>query len=193
MSGFAADEIESLDVKFNTAYEKGLGFKEAANELFKVGDHRKAKSKYGLALAHITGLKNSNRTRTGYEGFAHSDDDAKFSDEQETNLTSLELTIYTNITMCCLKLEEFSDAIRYTDKALRVDPKSWKAYLRRGQAYIGLEDATKAKEALNNAEKQTFDEKNLALIKNEKRKAKQIAKKEDKETGSMWKSKKMFG
>ena len=192
MSEFTDESKEPLTAKFNTAYEKGLSFKEKANELFKNGEHKKAKSKYGLALAHITGLKNSNRTRTGYEGFAHSEDEAKFTNEQETNLVALELTIYTNITMCCLKLEEFSDAVRYSEKAIRVDSNSWKAYLRRGQAYIGLENASKAKEALNQAEKLTQDEKNLALIKNEKRKAKQITKKDDKESSNMWKGKKMF-
>ena len=45
---------------------------------------------------------------------------------------TLMLAAHLNIAMCALKLNNYADVVTHADKALEFDPKSEKAYFRRG-------------------------------------------------------------
>lgn len=51
--------------------------------------------------------------------------------EQERK--DLLLSGYLNIALCLLKLENYNDAIKFCDKALKMQPNNEKALFRRGQ------------------------------------------------------------
>lgn len=71
--------------------------------------------------------------------------------EKEPGVTSnveerkaLLLSVYLNLALCYLKLDNFVDTIKVCDKVLEIDAKNEKALFRRGQAKMSINDCTDA-------------------------------------------------
>lgn len=60
--------------------------------------------------------------------------------EKKTKRDSLMLAAHLNMAMVYLKLSEYNSTVDSCDKALEMDPKSEKAYFRRGQALLSLQE-----------------------------------------------------
>lgn len=103
-----------------------------------------------LKLTIVKGLPGSQRTVTGFETFRPSTS-PKIDQSLENAASDLEKVLYQNIATCLLKLNKPSDAINQCNNALRLDPKSWKAYLRKSQAFSALNDFNRATELLDTA------------------------------------------
>lgn len=136
--------------------ETAIRYKEEGNLSFKEEKYSKAKSKYGTALAYITGFPGSKRNQTGYESLAsHSIGTVLATDEEEAAAAALELILQQNIAACYLKLNNPQSAIVHSNKALALDPNAWKAKLRKGEALTMKESFDEAKiileDALNSA------------------------------------------
>jgi len=92
----------------------------AAEMLKKEGNDLVKQSNFSSALAKYTkGIENLKN---------HSDSD----------VLALQTVLLNNSAHCHLKMNKFEEALKSCDEALKVDPKSFKAYFRRGQAQAEL-------------------------------------------------------
>ena len=95
--------------------------KEEGTEIFKGGVYRTAAARYAKALTHCT----------------------KFFDldpKGEAEVNELKVTLYLNLAMCYLKMDQPDNALNQCNFALQLDPKNAKAFFRRSQAYEGKKD-----------------------------------------------------
>lgn len=60
--------------------------------------------------------------------------------QEKSKLEEISLHIYLNLSICYMKLEMFKDSIYACDYALKIDPKSIKAFYRRAQVRLDLND-----------------------------------------------------
>uniref|UniRef100_A0A023GNK5 peptidylprolyl isomerase n=1 Tax=Amblyomma triste TaxID=251400 RepID=A0A023GNK5_AMBTT len=60
--------------------------------------------------------------------------------EQKEKRRALLLATHLNMALCHLKLNDTLEAVKACNKALELDPRSEKAYFRRGQAYVGCNE-----------------------------------------------------
>lgn len=140
------NENESeITKKINKAKE----LKELGNFFFKEQKYSKAKSKYGMALAYITGFPGNKRSQTGWESLAYqSSKDCLATDEEEIEATNLEVILQQNLSTCYIKLNDPKTAMIHCNKALHLNPNSWKAMLRKGEIYLMKESFDEAESIL---------------------------------------------
>lgn len=114
-----AKESWSLDT--NERIEQARIFKEKGTAYFKAGKFELAVKMYSKVIAFL-------------------------KDEEITNddKRSLELSANLNMSLCYLKLQQFIEAKTAATAALTLDENNEKAYFRRGQALLALEEATPA-------------------------------------------------
>jgi molecular chaperone DnaK (HSP70) len=101
--------------------------KEEATEIFKGGVYKTACARYSKALSHTT----------------------KFFDlspEDEKEVTAIKVSLYLNIALCYLKMNNNEQVLNNCNHALNLDNKSAKAYFRRSAAYEAKGDLEKALE-----------------------------------------------
>uniref|UniRef100_A0A023G5T5 peptidylprolyl isomerase n=1 Tax=Amblyomma triste TaxID=251400 RepID=A0A023G5T5_AMBTT len=60
--------------------------------------------------------------------------------EQKEKRRALLLATHLNMALCHLKLNDTLEAVKACNKALELEPRSEKAYFRRGQAYVGCNE-----------------------------------------------------
>ena len=119
--------------------------KEQGNVCFKRGELERA-------------LKLYQRSNTIVQQSDLSSDDARGRSEAEIATdraasTKVKLSCHLNSAQCHLKLADLPAAIKACDAALLLEPASLKGYLRRGQAYLRMEDLDEAKADLMAAAK----------------------------------------
>merc|ERR1712070_693910 len=105
--------------------------KDKGNELFKGGNLRPAAARYVKALTHC----------------------AKFFDlgpEDEEEVVGVKLSLYLNLAMCYIKLENLDAALKQCEEALKLKPDNAKALYRRASVY---ENKKMYEEALVDAKK----------------------------------------
>merc|ERR1712070_1355808 len=105
--------------------------KDEGNELFKGGNLRPAAARYVKALTHC----------------------AKFFDlgpEDEEEVVGVKLSLYLNLAMCYIKLENLDAALKQCEEALKLKPDNAKALYRRASVY---ENKKMYEEALVDAKK----------------------------------------
>jgi len=56
----------------------------------------------------------------------------------------LKLSAQSNVALCYLKLNEYSECVRACDKALEIDPKNEKSLFRRGQSQLAMSNYDEA-------------------------------------------------
>ena len=139
--------------------------KDEGTELFKGGNYRPAAARYHKALTHA----------------------AKFFDlgpEDEKEVTALKTTLYCNLASCYLKLEQWDQAARNCDEALKLDTNCVKAYFRRATVYEHKKDFEAALADLRKCAELNDTEDKL-VTKGLERIKKEIAKQKEKEK-KMW-------
>ncbi|PIN21099.1 FKBP-type peptidyl-prolyl cis-trans isomerase [Handroanthus impetiginosus] len=95
--------------------------KEEGNQLFENGKYQRAAKKYDKAIDYV------------------SQDGGSFTDnEDERVVKPLRVSCWLNAAACCLKLNNFREAINLCTKILDVESCNVKALYRRAQAYIGV-------------------------------------------------------
>jgi len=123
-------EIQTLEQRLQTASRERID----GNEFFKNGSYRKASKCYNKALSLFGGL---------YD----------LGEEDEKKVKDVKLPIYTNLSLCCLKLNELSKAIKFAEKALEIDPKNSKAQFFLGKSFMEAGELSTAKTNLMKAVK----------------------------------------
>ncbi|XP_026393364.1 70 kDa peptidyl-prolyl isomerase-like isoform X1 [Papaver somniferum] len=103
--------------KIETAEKK----KEEGNTLFKSGKYQKASRRYDKAVDYITV-------------------DGTFWDDEQQHVDSLRVLCWLNHAACCLKLNNYPEAIELCSKVLDVEYHNVKALYRRAQAYMKTAD-----------------------------------------------------
>jgi tetratricopeptide (TPR) repeat protein len=146
--------------------ETATRYKEDGNRFFKEEKYSKAKSKYGTALAYITGFPGSKRNQTGYESLANQTiRPVLATEEEEIAAAELELILQQNIAACYLKMQNPQSAIVHCNKALALDSNAWKAKLRKGEALTMKESFGEAKIILEDALNSTSNPTSIQAIK----------------------------
>ena len=138
--------------------------KEEGNELFKGNNFRPAAARYHKALTHAS----------------------KFFDlspEDTTEVNQLKLSLYLNLSQCYIKLENWENALRNIEEALKIDPNNPKAIFRRSVVWETKKEYEKAMQDLKRAEELTPQD--AMIIKAIDRVNKLIAKEKAKEK-KMW-------
>lgn len=110
--------------------------KAAGTERFKQSDVSGAASKYEEAVAAIGGA-------AGLQG--------EGADDEKQAATELLLVCLTNLAMCRLKEDRPYDVIDACDRALALDEQAGKAWYRRGQACMALQQYSVARKNLTRA------------------------------------------
>ncbi|OVA08617.1 Peptidyl-prolyl cis-trans isomerase [Macleaya cordata] len=99
--------------KIGTAEKK----KEEGNTLFKSEKYQKAAKRYDKAVDYVT-------------------EDGSFGDDEQKLVKALRVSCWLNHAACCLKLNNFQEAIELCSKVLDVEFHNVKALYRRAQAYM---------------------------------------------------------
>jgi len=165
--------------------QKAKEFKDLGNDFFKSNNYTKAKSNYGKGLAYVKGMRGSKRAvAPELDMIAQSapSDYLPLAEEIDEEAKQLEIVLHQNIAICFLRMDKPEEALSHCESALRLDPKSPKALLRKGQALIALKRYEKAREVLTNAlkENQADPELNKAIQKS-LRAIHEVMKKEEEE------------
>jgi len=73
--------------------------------------------------------------------------------EHDKNIEAyyIKLPTYLNLSVVCVKLGEFKNAVDFADKALQIDPNNVKGYFRKAQARSAFGNLEEAKEELEKA------------------------------------------
>ncbi|XP_039140546.1 70 kDa peptidyl-prolyl isomerase-like [Dioscorea cayenensis subsp. rotundata] len=100
--------------------------KKAGNDLYKIGKFKRASKKYEKAVSYIN-------------------EDEPLESGEEKLVKSLRITCWLNHAACCLKLNNFLEAVNLCSKVLDVEFHNVKALYRRAQAYIKTADLDLAK------------------------------------------------
>ncbi|MCL7044995.1 hypothetical protein MKW94_009236, partial [Papaver nudicaule] len=103
--------------KIETAEKK----KEEGNTLFKSGKYQKASKRYDKAVDYIMV-------------------DGAFKDDEQQHVDALRVLCWLNHAACCLKLNNYPEAIELCSKVLDVEYHNVKALYRRAQAYMKTAD-----------------------------------------------------
>jgi len=125
-------EKESWDMNAQEKIDAALKRKNEGNELFKESKFQRALKKYKKAMTFL-------------------DSETGLSDEEKGKAKELKLPLYLNLAACKLHTKEYSEVKENCKKALEIDPSNTKALLRRGKAFIELDEWDSAKQDLNKA------------------------------------------
>jgi len=140
--------------------EQGLRYKEEGNALVKNGEFKKACRSYRRVFGCVNGLLSKDN-----QEMAKFVTDGSFLTELESKqVKDLKVTVYTNLALCYLKMQEFEKALDCAEKALEIDSDNLKGLLRKGIACNELKLWERGKEALMKALK---IDPNNASVKNE--------------------------
>ncbi|XP_042006210.1 peptidyl-prolyl cis-trans isomerase FKBP62-like isoform X2 [Salvia splendens] len=93
--------------------------KEEGNQLFKIGKYQRAAKKYEKAVDYVS-------------------QDEPYTDGDEKIIKPLTISCWSNGAACCLKLNNFREAIDLCSKILNEESCNVKALYRRAQAYMGI-------------------------------------------------------
>jgi tetratricopeptide (TPR) repeat protein len=122
-------------------YQTAEWYKNEGNELFQLGQFKKAKLKYSCAIAYTKGLP-GREVKGGdpMTKLAANNSGFKIDLDLSEKLDNLDCILKTNIATCFLKLSKPSEAKDYCKEALVDNPQHWKAELRLAEAYEQLRD-----------------------------------------------------
>ncbi|XP_016455639.1 peptidyl-prolyl cis-trans isomerase FKBP62 isoform X2 [Nicotiana tabacum] len=95
--------------------------KEEGNLLFKNGKYQRAMTKYEKAVDYIN-------------------EDGTFEDDDQRLVKSLRVSCWLNGAACCLKQNDFQEAIKQCSKVLEIESCNVKALYRRAQAFMETAD-----------------------------------------------------
>lgn len=95
--------------------------KEEGNVLFKFGKYQRALKKYDKAVDYVS-------------------EDGPFGDDDQKLIKSLRVSCWLNGAACCLKLDDFEEAIKQCSMVLDIESSNVKALYRRAQAYMKTND-----------------------------------------------------
>ncbi|MED6186587.1 hypothetical protein PIB30_068138, partial [Stylosanthes scabra] len=109
------------ELKSNEKIEMAKRKKEEGNVLFKGCKYERAAKKYDKAADYVS-------------------EDGSFGDDEEKQAKALRVSCWLNGAACCLKLNNFPEAIKLCSQVLDVEFCNVKALYRRAQAYIETGD-----------------------------------------------------
>merc|ERR1712039_844408 len=69
----------------------------------------------------------------------------QLNEKQEEEMETVECLLDLNMALCCLKMEDYAEAINCCKQALQIDKKSAKAYYRWSEALICMSDYDEAR------------------------------------------------
>ncbi|CAI2163159.1 3526_t:CDS:2 [Funneliformis geosporum] len=118
--------------------------KDNGNECFKKGDVKEALRYYHQALLNLSGLQNNK----SFAVFRKEQEEEPKKDPLQEDILKTTSVVYSNMSACCIKLENWTKALNYANMALKNDPENTKALFRRAQAYINEGNTTRAREDL---------------------------------------------
>ncbi|ESP00022.1 hypothetical protein LOTGIDRAFT_112989 [Lottia gigantea] len=117
--------------------------KAIGTTLIKKQDYTRAKKKYDKSLRFLSTMT----------------DEMSLGEEEENEIgRSHVLSLLLNMSLCCLKLEKYDEAIENCNEALEIDSSNAKALFRKGQATFGLGNWDEALVHLNAALKSQPDD-----------------------------------
>lgn len=177
---------EKMDQPFDMSTTEGKidaakRLKDEGNELFKQQLFKKANISYFKALAFTKGLPGRPATGNGdpmTQLAASNSLSPPLSEDTVSVVNELEATIKTNIATCYIKLEDGPKALQYASEALDVKASSWKALLRKGEAYQLLKHHDKSLEVFDLATSHATDEAARSSVAKAKAKTVQMIKAE---------------
>lgn len=138
--------------------------KDEGNELFSCGNFRPAAARYTKALTHCSKF------------FDLSNDDI-------AEINKLKVSLYSNLAMCYLKMENVDAAIKNCDEGIKLDDSMVKLYYRRASAYEKKKMYEEADKDLDKASQLAPEDKGvIALAARVKQQLKRQAEKEK----AMW-------
>mmetsp|Transcript_35564 Transcript_35564/g.49374 ORF Transcript_35564/g.49374 Transcript_35564/m.49374 type:complete len:588 (-) Transcript_35564:403-2166(-) len=108
------------NITYEEAFKDSESQKKQGNSLFKQGNYRLAKAKYHKTACQIDGLRG-------------------LQPDQYDAIEKIKVSCHLNYAQCCLKQEEYFEAIqRLSDKLLKHGPDNTKALYRRAVGYIAV-------------------------------------------------------
>ena len=110
--------------------------KSSGTELFKQGDVEGAAAKYAEAAEHLRGAGRS---------------EASDAEPEQGEAAELLVTCLVNLAMCRIKQQRPTCALEACDRALAIDDNHGKAWFRRGQACVALEQYAAGQRNLHRA------------------------------------------
>ncbi|XP_060199317.1 peptidyl-prolyl cis-trans isomerase FKBP62-like isoform X2 [Lycium barbarum] len=116
-----AKEKDTREMNKHERIEVAQRKKDEGNLLFKDGKYQRAMKKYEKAVDYIN-------------------EDEPFEDDDQRIVKSLRLSCWLNSAACCLKRNEFQEAIKHCSKVLEVESCNVKALYRRAQAFMETAD-----------------------------------------------------
>jgi tetratricopeptide (TPR) repeat protein len=115
--------------------EAARTWRELGNSCYGAKDWERALNRYVLAAAAVT----------------HADRDSNFTEEQRGAARAERLSVCLNVAATALQLGDGAEALRQSEEALAIEPRSFKGLWRRGKASLMLGDGQRALEDLQAA------------------------------------------
>ncbi|XP_059279446.1 peptidyl-prolyl cis-trans isomerase FKBP62-like isoform X1 [Lycium ferocissimum] len=116
-----AKEKDTREMNKHERIEVAQRKKDEGNLLFKDGKYQRAMKKYEKAVDYIN-------------------EDEPFEDDDQRIVKSFRVSCWLNSAACCLKRNEFQEAIKHCSKVLEVESCNVKALYRRAQAFMETAD-----------------------------------------------------
>jgi len=125
-------EKESWDMTPEEKWTAAQKRKNDGNDLFKESKYKRAIKKYKKALTYL-------------------DAEYGMNDEQKAKTKELKTPLYLNLAACKLGTKQYKEVKEDCNKALEIDPKNVKGFIRRAKANIELDEWDNAKTDLTKA------------------------------------------
>jgi tetratricopeptide (TPR) repeat protein len=100
----------------------------------------------------------------------------RVSEAEDQAARALEVSVHQNLAICFLKLERNQEALKQCQLALQLDGTSWKAHLRRGEAFMAMKNLDESRSSLSAALKHASSNKEQAVVHNQIVKLQQLFK-----------------
>lgn len=152
--------------------------REEGNAHFKSGMFKRAISCYGKALAYTRGLPGSNRGLDGIAAMSTQtvSHEHKVSKEDENKAIEIEVAVQSNIAVCYINLGKADAGLEYANKAIASNANYWKAYLRKGECQVMLNQLDEAEATFKAAQKLCVEDAGLSKISTLMHRLKQLQK-----------------
>mmetsp|Transcript_17897 Transcript_17897/g.35297 ORF Transcript_17897/g.35297 Transcript_17897/m.35297 type:complete len:200 (-) Transcript_17897:149-748(-) len=137
--------------------EAAQKLKDEGNALLQAGELRQAARKYRTVFLYVNGLVGKGDNVAQY-----TPREDLLNDDQQKIILDLKVTVYANLALAYLKLEEPAKAVDVANRALEINPDHVKALVRKGQALVKQKDFDKAKASLLKANK--LEPENKAIL-----------------------------